>query len=403
MADISAAALPDGAPQDAPQDDMFVLTFDGDSARWVVVNRMTGELVVLPGGSELRWAVGISNGHRAFVVSSADNNEWLDDLFRLKVLEKNNTKYIGDFEADQVCSYYGFLCERYDQEVTLNIDGRTCKLRLWRFEHPWDGCHAWWSLRSLHCAAGITGSMSTSEWAQTWWPWWLKWLPKLNIAAAPHLRRVVPGRCREASVAEPYFGVDCRLFEEPSTSPFALVALLCKWCNAGRHRKAQHTEENARRWRDAFGMIFDLLIKPNLPATLKLYMDKTVICTPSLPVMGENDIELPISEGFQVDLMPLNNTVLGRQLFHVLGHNRRLPIIGFMLSAERLGLAYKFLLVQLVHRVAAILDAAVRSMAQEKGPLDNVDMDGSGAEVDHLESLRHKRPQVDVVDKWGCL
>ena len=357
----------------APESPFVRLCFDASKHGWIAYHELTGETQALPVGSGA-WSKHEDDDGSVFF-RQGENMMWAGQCFHMVVLQDDEGSYFvlhgSDSENVEPLQDYQ-QCHKED-ELQLPVSGGSTSLKLWRFQRPWSGSHFFWSLYSLRNSTAGESSMTPSQWLESWWPWWTKFLGRLQIACPEHLRKASPKR-NVREVPCPKTKLLFRVLPHPTASTFALLALMMRMSSKTTVGRSVRKDEKARlAMQSVLVGYFDLLLfREKVVWEAVVFMDQQATCTAGLPSQGQNPQILRITPTCMVELGSLSSWgEWGESLLVELGISDEIHLIEFCNIVVHAGAKYLFLFAQLVHQLASRIEQNLLSALPRQSVTDS--------------------------------
>lgn len=349
-----------------PHQGFVRLVFDIAIGQWCVVHLLSGERVLLPASGDNQWRISFENGD-ALLANSA-TSVWLGDMLEFSVVASDAGELFLVDSSERPIPLHDRIKQHTKHTLRFNIERRDQDLDLYIFERSQCGARVWHSLKSIWAVLALETPMRERQWREAWWPWWTKLLERLGLACPPHLRRAAPQRASTAS-EELYFGhVRTRLLGEPTMSTAAVLVVATKASCTAVTNDAISKARNKAAWLASFTKTF---LTPAAPHRFTFFLDTTVVCDGSLPVFGDNPVELSVQDAM-VDVSPLASAgILGGRLHGMLGHSASASAVDILVKLFSAGRAAVWAFKQFVYVFASIAEATVlHRLRDSAAPMD---------------------------------
>ena len=276
--------------------------------------------------------------------------------------------------------------------MRIVVDGAAepIEVKLYRLGHCQMGAWILWTLQSFCQLQGPIANMTCSRWYQSWWKWWAKSLQSSDA----HLRKAAPTkRTLEFAGGDDVAGMDFRIFQEATSSTYALVHMLVRFStpSRGSFEKSARVQLIWDRWLGAlivrfFGtttLDFVIMVDPNCDARL------------GLPAQCKNPIRVRVTNG-NLDLSPIALADIASvsptsvELRHFGDWCTAMPMGVALREVHRQGRTSLWMYKQVIFNVAFVIEAAVlESSAESKVDDGQVEQEDIAPEEEDQEDAAH--------------
>lgn len=312
---------------------------------------------------------------RAYIMSADGTSEWCQDHFEntvVRLQDDSQGVYIMLPSGDAM-TLVDFQQRHEALQIPVPLPARAIpvKITIFLLKQSVSGVWLLWSMSSWYqTCLGDSATCTCSRWYQNWWPWWGKLLVSFGLDAS-HLRKPVANSSK--GDADPL-----RFLAEPTMSTTAMVILLSRWSSESKSSKDKN-EPAKLAWQACLQGVLRFAFDETRSVNFAVYLDLAVSVRPGLPMVGVNQVRLPV-RGCLIDLRPVLEcdepaVLQSLQAVGKIHMPSQVHLFELCVMMDSAGRKVQWLWKQFVHNITCVIDSTVLQLAETvHGPTsDNVE------------------------------